>query len=39
VLVRHSDSPRIKDFLRITIGAPEQMDVLCEALKHILEDE
>jgi len=39
VLVRHFDSPRIKDFLRITIGAPEQMDVLCEALKHILEDE
>jgi len=39
VLVRHFDSPRIKDFLRITIGTPAQMDVLCAALKHILEAE
>ena len=37
VLVRHFDSPRITDFLRITIGTPAQMDVLCAALKHILE--
>jgi len=36
VLVRHFDSPRIKDFLRITIGAPEQMDVLSEKLGDIL---
>jgi len=39
VLVRHFDSPRIKDFLRITIGTPEQMEILLEALKRILEGE
>ena len=39
VLVRHFDSPRIKDFLRITIGTPEQMEVLLDALKRILEGE
>ena len=37
VLVRHFDSPRIKDFLRITIGTPEQMQTLFEALGSILE--
>ena len=36
VLVRHFDVPRICDFLRITIGTPEQMDVLFERLKDIL---
>lgn len=36
VLVRHFDSPRIRDFLRITIGTPEQMDVLFEKLNEIL---
>ena len=39
VLVRHFDTPRIRDFLRITIGTPEQMEVLLEALKRILEGE
>jgi len=37
VLVRHFDSPRIKDFLRITIGAPEQMEALFEKLGEILD--
>lgn len=37
VLVRHFESPRIKDFLRITIGTPEQMQTLFEALGSILE--
>ena len=37
VLVRHFDSPRIKDFLRITIGTPEQMQTLFDALGSILE--
>ena len=36
VLVRHFDSPRIRDFLRITIGTPEQMEVLFEKLTEIL---
>ena len=39
VLVRHFDSPRIRDFLRITIGTPAQMEVLFDALKRILEGE
>ena len=37
VLVRHFDAPRISDFLRITIGTPEQMETLCAAIKAILE--
>jgi len=36
VLVRHFDTPRIRDFLRITIGTPEQMDTLFEKLEAIL---
>jgi len=36
VLVRHFDAPRIRDFLRITIGTPEQMDVLFENIEKIL---
>ena len=36
VLVRHFDTPRIKDYLRITIGAPEQMQALFEKLEEIL---
>ena len=36
VLVRHFDAPRISDFLRITIGTPEQMDVLFDNIKQIL---
>ncbi|MBR6424464.1 MAG: histidinol-phosphate transaminase [Oscillospiraceae bacterium] len=36
VLVRHFDSPRIRDFNRITIGTREQMQVLFQALDDIL---
>jgi len=36
ILVRHFDKPRISDYLRITIGTPEQMDALAAALKTIL---
>lgn len=36
VLVRHFTSPKICAFNRITIGTPEQMNVLLEATKDIL---
>ncbi|MES2917759.1 MAG: histidinol-phosphate transaminase [Pseudomonadota bacterium] len=36
VIVRHFRQPRIEQFLRITIGAPEQNDALVHALKAIL---
>lgn len=39
VLVRHWNQPRIKDYLRITIGSRAQMDVLLEKLKEILKGE
>ena len=36
VLVRHFDAPRIRDYLRVTIGTPEQMAVLFEKLGEIV---
>lgn len=36
IYVRHWNSPRIKDYLRITIGTDEQMDKVIEALKEII---
>ena len=36
VLVRHFGAPRLADWLRITIGSPEQMQGLLEALDRIL---
>lgn len=36
VIVRHFNSPRIADFVRITIGSPEQNAALVETLKQIL---
>lgn len=36
VIVRHFNSERITDFLRITIGSPEQNAALVKALKEIL---
>ena len=37
VLVRHFDAPRIANWLRITIGTPEQMQALLNKLDEILE--
>lgn len=39
VLVRYFDKPRISNFLRITIGTDQEMDVLVDTLKRILEEE
>ena len=36
VLVRHFDAPRLADWLRITIGSPEQMQGLLKALDAVL---
>lgn len=36
IIVRYFNKPRIDNYLRITIGTPEQMEVLIEALKEIL---
>ncbi len=38
ILVRHFNKPRIKDYLRITIGAKEEMTALIKALKEIIEE-
>ena len=37
VLVRHFDGARVSDYLRITIGTPQQMEALVKALDEILE--
>ena len=38
VLVRHFDAPRISNWLRITIGTPEQMQTFMETLDKIMEE-
>ena len=38
VYVRHWDDPRIKDYLRITIGTKEEMQILYELLRKIIGD-
>ena len=38
IQIRHFTKERIKDYNRITIGTPEQMEKLTEAIKQILEE-
>ena len=38
ILVRHFSQERIRDYNRITVGTPEQMDQLITAVKAILEE-
>ena len=38
ILVRHFDTPRLKEYNRITIGNREQMEALLDAVKSILEE-
>ena len=36
ILVRHFDKERINDYLRITIGTPEQMEIFIQKLSKII---
>ena len=38
VLVRHFDTPKLTDYLRITVGSKEQMQILIDVLDNILEE-
>ena len=38
ILVRHFDTPRLTDYIRVTIGSVEQMAAFIQATKEILEE-
>ncbi len=38
VLVRHFDKPRIRDYVRITVGTREQMEILVGTIESILKE-
>jgi len=38
ILVRWFDTPRLREFIRISIGTPEEMDILTGAIGEILSD-
>jgi histidinol-phosphate aminotransferase len=38
ILIRHFDTPRLTDFIRVTIGDEQQMAAFITALKEILEE-
>ena len=38
ILVRHFDTPRLTDYIRVTIGSAEQMVAFIQATKEILEE-
>ena len=39
ILIRHFNEERIRDYSRITVGTPEQMDRLTEAIRDIMEEQ
>ena len=38
ILIRHFDTPRLRDYIRVTIGDEEQMAAFITAMKEILEE-
>ena len=38
ILVRYFDTPRLKDYIRISVGKPEHTDALLRALKEVAEE-
>jgi histidinol-phosphate aminotransferase len=38
ILIRHFDTPRLKDYIRVTIGDEQQMAAFITAMKEILEE-
>jgi histidinol-phosphate aminotransferase len=36
IIVRHFDKPRVRDFLRISIGTDAEMNTLLSALKEVM---
>lgn len=38
ILVRHFETPRLRDYNRITVGSHEEMEILAATLKKILEE-
>ena len=38
ILVRHFDTPRLTDYVRVTIGSKEEMEAFIAAVKYILEE-
>ena len=38
VLIRHFDTPRLRQYNRITIGSAQQMQIFMEKLKEVLEE-
>ena len=39
ILVRHNSNEKIKDYIRITIGSPEEMDEFIESIREIIREE
>ena len=38
ILIRHFDKPRLRDFIRVTIGTADEMQAFVSAVKQILEE-